>query len=231
MGKNRSKRYRQAQASIQKDKFYSLEEAITKLKEIASAKFDETVDMDFRLAANPKHSDQMVRGAVVLPHGTGKKIRILAFCKGEQEQDARQAGADFVGGQDLINKINSGWLDFDVVVAGPDMMKEVARLGKILGPRGLMPSPKAGTVTNDIAKAIREIKSGKIEFRIDKQGIVHSSIGKVSFDASGLIANAKALCEAIVKARPPAVKGKFIKSVSVSTTMGPALKIDVTKLS
>jgi len=216
---------------IEKAKEYSLEEAIQKVKELAYAKFDETVDLAFNLGVDPRKSDQMVRGTVVLPHGTGKQLRVLVFAKGEKELEAKQAGADHVGAEDLVEKISKGWLEFDKVVATPDIMGVVGRLGKILGPRGLMPNPKLGTVTFDVAKAVKEIKAGKVEYKTEKAGVVHVPIGKVSFDAKKLLDNAKAIIESITKAKPSTSKGKYLKALSVSSTMGPGLKVDVATVS
>jgi len=212
-------------------KEYPLEEAIAKVKELAYAKFDETVDLAFNLGVDPRKSDQMVRGTVVLPHGTGKQLRVLVFAKGEKELEAKQAGADYVGADDLVEKISKGWLDFDKVVATPDIMGVVGKLGKILGPRGLMPNPKLGTVTFDVAKAVKEIKAGKVEYKTEKAGVVHVPIGKVSFDAQKLIENAKAIIDSVNKAKPSTSKGKYLRGVSVSSTMGPGLKVDVATVS
>ena len=195
-------------------------------KEASFAKFDETVDIAVRLGVNPKHADQMVRGAVVLPHGTGKTNRVLVFAKGEKVAEAEAAGADFIGGDDMVAKITEGWLDFDTVIATPDMMGQVGRLGRVLGPRGLMPNPKVGTVTFDVTKAVREAKAGKVEFRVERAGIVHAPIGKKSFEASALAENAQAIVSALVKAKPAAAKGTYMKSITVSTTMGPGLRVD-----
>lgn len=220
------KKYESAVAKVE-DRTYKLDEAFNLLKEVHFAKFDESVDMAIRLGVDPKHSDQMVRGSVVLPHGTGKKVRILVFAKGEKEREATQAGADYVGLDDLIEKINSGWLEFDTVVATPDLMGVVGRLGKVLGPRGLMPNPKTGTVTFDIAKAIKEIRQGKVEFRVEKAGIIHVTIGRVSFSAAQLVENADLVIDSIVKAKPATAKGKYVKGITVSSTMGPGIPIDV----
>lgn len=222
--KKRSKRHRQAQTLIDSSKTYDLKEAISVLRKIPSIKFDESVDMHLKLNIDSKKTGQTIRGTVTLPHGTGKKVRIIVFCKG-QEQEAKEAGADFIGGTDLIEKVGSGFLDFDCAVATPDMMKELAKLGKILGPRGLMPSPKAGTVTTNVGKIIKELKSGKIEFRIDKQSDIHVSIGRASFDETKLFENARACIDAIQATRPPQVKGQFIGSVSISRTMSPGLRL------
>ena len=183
-----------------------------------------------RLGVDPRHADQMVRGTVVLPHGTGKSMRVLVFASGEKLQEARDAGADFVGGDELVEKITGGWMDFDAVVATPDMMRAVGKLGKVLGPRGLMPNPKTGTVTVEIGKAVKEIKAGKVEFRVDKTGIIHAPVGKMSFTSDFLVANAHALVESIVKAKPSAAKGKYLKSVTLSSTMGPGIRIDTTHI-
>ena len=208
------------------DKQYSIEEAIPLVQKVKYAKFDETVEVAMRLGVDPKHADQMVRGTVVLPHGLGKSKRVLAIAGADKQKEAQDAGADFVGGDDVVEKILGGWVDFDAVVATPDMMRAVGRLGKVLGPRGLMPNPKTGTVTTDIAKAVKEIKAGKVEFRVDKTGIIHAPLGKTSFPAKNLIDNAKALVESVVKAKPAAAKGKYLKSVTVSSTMGPGVAID-----
>jgi large subunit ribosomal protein L1 len=216
---------------VEKGKEYSLENAIQKVKELAYVKFDETVDIVFNLGVDPRKSDQMVRGTVVLPHGTGKTLRVLVFAKGEKELEAKQAGADFVGADDLVEKINKGWLDFDKVVATPDIMGVVGKLGKVLGPRGLMPNPKLGTVTFDVAKAVKEIKAGKVEYKTEKAGVVHVPIGKVSFDANKLLDNAKAIIDSVTKAKPSTSKGRYLRGISVSSTMGPGLRVDVTSVS
>lgn len=207
-------------------KKYQLLEAVTIAKSMANVKFDETVDIAVRLGVNPTKADQMIRGSVTLPKGTGKTRSIAVFAKGDKAREAQDAGADFVGGDDLVAKVQGGWLEFDVAVATPDMMGQVGRLGKTLGPRGLMPNPKSGTVTFDLARAIEEIKAGKVEFRVDKAGNVHAPIGKVSFEAESLFLNAKALIEKLQKMKPASVKGTYIKSVTVSATMGPGLKVD-----
>ena len=222
------KKYDAVSAKIEKTRLYSLEEAVKLVPEIAPAKFDEVVDLAVRLGVDPKQSEQMVRGTVVLPNGTGKKVRVLVFAKGEKEKEAKDAGADFVGGEDLIEKVSKGWLDFDSVVATPDMMGAVGKLGKILGPRGLMPNPKIGTVTFDITKAVKEIKAGKVEFKVDKSGNVHASIGKVSFGVQKLKENLLALLDGIIKAKPSTSKGIYLRSITVATTMGPGVKIDTT---
>jgi large subunit ribosomal protein L1 len=221
------KKIEAANEKIEKGKEYLLEEAISKVKELSHAKFDETVDLAFNLGVDPRKSDQMVRGTVVLPHGTGKTLRVLVFAKGEKEKEARDAGADFVGAEDMVEKITKGWLDFDKVVATPDIMGVVGRLGKVLGPRGLMPNPKLGTVTFDVAKAVKEIKAGKVEYKTEKAGVVHVPIGKVSFDAGKLRENAKAIVESVNKAKPSTSKGKYLKGLYISSTMGPSIKVDV----
>jgi large subunit ribosomal protein L1 len=200
------------------------------IKELSYAKFDETVDIAFNLGVDPKKSDQMVRGTVVLPHGTGKKVRVLVFAKGEKEKEASDAGADYVGAEDMVEKVQKGWLDFDSAIATPDIMGLVGKLGKVLGPRGLMPNPKLGTVTFDVAKAVKEIKSGKVEYKTDKGAVVHVSLGKVSFDANKLLDNAKVVIDAVTKAKPSTSKGKYIKKIAISSTMGPGIKVDVGKL-
>lgn len=209
---------------------HSIEDAISFLKENVVARFDETVDMAVNLGVDPKKSDQMVRGTVVLPYGTGKPVRVLVFAKGEKEKEAKEAGADYVGAEDIVEKIQQGWLEFDKAVATPDLMGLVGRLGKILGPRGLMPNPKLGTVTFDIAKAVKEIKAGKVEYKVEKAGIVHVPIGKVSFDKEKLYENAIAILKSIAKAKPATSKGKYIKKITVSSTMGPGIKVDTSKL-
>lgn len=216
-----------ATEKIEKGKEYSLEEAVKKVKESVFVKFDETVDLALNLGVDPKKSEQMVRGTVVLPYGTGKSVRILVFAKGEKEKEARDAGADFTGAEDMVEKINKGWLDFDKVVATPDVMGVVGKLGKILGPRGLMPNPKLGTVTFEVAKAVKEIKAGKVEYRAEKAGVVHVPIGKVSFDPQKLIDNAKVIIESVIKAKPATSKGKYLKKIHISSTMGPSVRVDV----
>jgi large subunit ribosomal protein L1 len=221
-----SKRYDAAAAKIEPEKQYSFDEAIDVIKSMPPAKFDQSVDLSFRLGVDPKHADQMVRGAVVLPHGIGKTIRVAVFAKGEKEREAREAGADVVGAEDLVERVQGGWMEFDTAVATPDLMGQVGRLGKVLGPRGLMPNPKLGTVTFDVSRAVREAKAGKIEFRVDKAGNVHTPIGKHSFSADQLRANGMALIEAIVRAKPAAAKGTYLRSLTVSTTMGPGVRTD-----
>jgi len=221
------KKYTAAAALVDKTKQYSLEEAVGIAKKAARTTFDETVDLAVNLGVDPKQADQMVRGTVVLPHGTGKVVKILVFAKGEKEKEARDAGADYVGSEDLAEKIQKeGWTDFDTVVATPDIMGLVGRLGKVLGPRGLMPNPKTGTVTFDVARAIKEIRAGKVEYRVEKAGIVHVPVGKASFDAGKLTDNAKAVLESILKAKPSSSKGKYLKNVTLSTTMGPGITLD-----
>ncbi len=224
------KKLENAEAKVDKSKEYSVEEAISLVKESSYAKFDETVDMSINLGVDPKKSDQMVRGTVVLPHGTGKKVRVLVFAKGEKEKEARDAGADYIGAEDLVEKIQKGWLDFDKTVATPDLMGLVGKLGKVLGPRGLMPNPKLGTVTFDIAKAVKEIKAGKVEYKVEKAGIVQVPVGKVSFDKEKLLENTMAILKSVVKAKPSTSKGKYIKRITMSSTMGPGVKIDIAKV-
>jgi len=227
MSNKGGKKYRKAAESLDRNTLYGLEEALESVSSSEALGFDESVDLAINLGVDPKHADQMVRGAIVLPHGTGKSIRILVFAKGDKEKEAEAAGADFVGGDDLAKKIQSeGWLEFDRVIATPDMMSVVGRLGKVLGPRGLMPNPKLGTVTMDVGKAVSEQKAGKVEYRVDKAGIIQVSIGKKSFETSQLIENAQALIDAILKAKPAASKGTYMKKVSVSSTMGPGIRID-----
>ena len=224
------KRYSEAAKLIEKTKTYDLEEAVALVKKTASAKFDETIEAHFRLGVDGRHADQQVRGAVVLPHGTGKTVKVLVFAKGNKVDEALAAGADYAGGDELVPKIqNEGWLDFDVVVATPDMMGVVGRLGRVLGPKGLMPNPKAGTVTMDVTKAINDIKAGKIEYRLDKSNIIHVPIGKASFTEEQLTDNFQTLIDAVVKAKPAAAKGQYIKSLVVASTMGPGVKLNVTK--
>lgn len=221
-----SKRYDTAAGKIAADKQYSLDEAIGVLKSMPAAKFDESVDLSFRLGVDPKHADQMVRGAVVLPHGIGKTVRVAVFAKGEREREAREAGADVVGAEDLVERVQGGWMEFDTAIATPDLMGQVGRLGKVLGPRGLMPNPKLGTVTFDVSRAVREAKAGKIEFRVDKAGNVHTPVGKRSFNEEQLRDNAMALIEAIVRAKPAAAKGTYLRSLTVSSTMSPGVPVD-----
>ena len=225
------KKYNEAAKLVDRATLYDTEEAIGLVKKTATAKFDETIELHIRTGCDGRHAEQQIRGAVVLPHGTGKKVRILVFAKGAKLDEANAAGADFVGGDELVPKIqNEGWLDFDVVVATPDMMGVVGRLGKILGPKGLMPNPKAGTVTMDVAKAIEDIKAGKVEYRLDKTNIVHVPLGKASFEQEQLKENFRAVIEAIIKAKPSAVKGAYLKSVTITSTMGPGIKLNTAKL-
>ncbi len=227
----RGKKYIESAKLVDRTQLYDTEEAVALVKKTAGAKFDETVEVHIRTGCDGRHADQQIRGAVVLPHGTGKTVRVLVFAKGVKADEAQAAGADFVGGEELIPRIQKeGWLDFDVVVATPDMMGVVGRLGRVLGPKGLMPNPKAGTVTMDVTKAIADIKAGKIEYRLDKTNIIHCPIGKVSFTEEQLADNFKALTDAIVKARPAAVKGQFLKSVTLTSTMGPGVKVNPIKL-
>jgi large subunit ribosomal protein L1 len=216
----------QASVKLADKPAYTLPEAMPVLKKAAFAKFDETVEVAMRLGVDPKHADQMVRGTVVLPHGLGKSKRVIVIASGDKVREGREAGADEVGGDDLVQRIQGGWLDFDAVVATPDMMKSVGRLGKVLGPRGLMPNPKTGTVTLDVAKAVREVKAGKVEFRVDKTGIIHCAVGKVSFTPDKLAENAAALIQSVLKAKPATAKGKYVRSIVVSSTMGPGFLID-----
>lgn len=226
----RGKKYLEAAKQVDRNVLYEPQEALELVKKIAPAKFDETVEVAVRLGVDPRHADQQVRGAVVLPHGTGRSVKVLVFAKGEKAKEAEAAGADYVGAEELIAKIEDGWLDFDVAVATPDMMSQVGKLGRILGPKGLMPNPKTGTVTFDVEKAVKDIKAGKIEYRVDKGGIVHAPIGKVSFDTEKLLENFRTLMEALIKARPAETKGQYIRSVTVSSTMGPGVKINPLKV-
>jgi len=219
------KNYRKAAEAVE-ERGYSVEEAIELAKSNAFAKFDEGMDVSIRLGVDPKHADQMVRGTVGLPHGTGKEARILVFASGEKVKEAEEAGADHVGGEELAQKVQGGWLDFDAVVSTPDMMKEVGKLGRVLGPRGLMPNPKAGTVTFEVGKAVNEIKAGKVEFRVDKAGVLHAPFGRASFEASQLVENLSAVMAAVLRAKPAAAKGRYLRSVSISSTMGPGVRID-----
>lgn len=221
----RGKKFRAVAAKVE-PRLYELEEAIDFLKEASHVKFDETLEVALRLGVDPKHADQMVRGTVVLPHGTGKTVRILVFASGEKMKEAEEAGADHVGNDELAKKIEGGWLEFDAVIATPDMMRVVGRLGRVLGPRGLMPNPKSGTVTMDVNKAIQDIKAGKVEFRVDKTGIIHAPLGKLSFATPSLGENVRSLLSAVMRAKPAASKGKYVLGMSLSSTMGPGLKID-----
>ncbi len=226
MANNRGKKYLEARSKIDRNKRYELEEGVKLLLETTYTKFDEGVDLAVRLGVDPKKADQMVRGTSVLPHGTGKKVRVLVFAKGQKEKEALDGGADVVGGEDLIEKISKGWLEFDKAIATPDMMGLVSKLGKILGPRGLMPNPKVGTVTFDLERAIKEIKAGKVEFKVEKAGIIHVPVGKVSFGFDQLLENIKTILEVILRAKPPTSKGIYLRSIGLSTTMGPGIKID-----
>jgi len=228
--RSRGKKFAAARAQIAVDRSYSIEEAVPLVQKFKYAKFDETVELSMRLGVDPKHADQMVRGTVVLPHGLGKSKRVLAIAGGEKQKEASDAGADVVGGEEMVDKIQGGFMDFDAVVATPDMMRAVGKLGKVLGPRGLMPNPKTGTVTADIARAVKEIKAGKVEFRVDKTGIIHAPVGKISFSSDSLVANTHALVDSVVKAKPAAAKGKYLKSVTLSSTMGPGVRIDTTHI-
>jgi large subunit ribosomal protein L1 len=228
--RKRGKKFTAARAQIAVDRSYSIVDAIPLVQKVKFAKFDETVELTLRLGVDPKHADQMVRGTVVLPHGLGRTKRVLAIAGGEKQREAQEAGADIVAGEEVVEKIMGGWIDFDAVVATPDMMRAVGRLGKVLGPRGLMPNPKTGTVSVDIGRAVREIKAGKVEFRVDKTGIIHAPVGKASFASDSLVANAQALVDSVIKAKPAAAKGKYLKSVTVSSTMGPGVKIDTAHL-
>ena len=227
---SRSKRYKENLSKIDRVQEYELNEALDVLKSATHAKFDETVDLAVNLGVNPRHADQVVRGTVSLPHGTGKEVKVLVFAKGEKVTEAEEAGADYVGADDFVQKIQGGWTDIDVIIATPDMMGVVGKLGRILGPRGLMPNPKSGTVTMDVANAIKEVKAGKIEFRVDKNGIIHAGVGKMSFENSQLFENVKVVVDALQKLRPTTVKGTYLKKVTLSSTMSPGLKIDKSSL-
>ncbi|MFQ5641508.1 MAG: 50S ribosomal protein L1 [bacterium] len=222
----KSKRYNQMMANVEIGKDYSLDEAVELLKKCASAKFDESVEMSVNLGVDPRHADQVVRGTVSLPHGIGKDVRVLVLTKGNKEDEAKESGADYVGFDDYIKKINEGWLDFDTVVATPDVMGEVGKLGRVLGPRGLMPNPKSGTVTFDVGKAVKELKAGKIEFRVDKYGILHVSVGKISFGNDKIRENIMAFMETVLRLKPAAAKGQYVKNVTISSTMGPGIPVD-----
>ena len=225
------KKFKNASAKVDRSKRYPLEEACKLVPETKVAKFDESVDIAVRLGVDPKHADQMVRGTVVLPHGLGKSKRVVVIASGEAVAEAEKAGADFVGGEELVEKIQKqNWVDYDAVVATPDMMKSVGRLGKVLGPRGLMPNPKTGTVTFEVAKAVKEIKAGKVEFRTDKQGLIHAAVGKISFPAESLRENAQALLASIMRAKPPAAKGKYLRGVTLTSTMGPGVPLDTAEI-
>lgn len=222
-----SKRYKKAQELVDQSKLYSLKEALAILKKAPTTKFDESVDVAINLNIDPKKPEQLIRGTVSLPHGTGKKIKVAVFCKGEAEKEAQAAGADIVGSNELIDKVAGGFLDFDCAIATPEMMKDLAKLGKLLGPRGLMPSPKAGTVTNNVAQTVKEIKQGKIEYKVDKQGGIHNSVGRISFDENKLYENAHKFIETIGQAKPSSVKGQFVTRIAISKTMGPGLKLSL----
>jgi len=221
-----AKKYAEAIKKVDREKRYDMDEALDLLPQMTFAKFDETVELALRLGVDPRHADQMVRGSVALPNGLGKKVRVLVFAKGQKEKEAEEAGAEFVGAEDLIEKVQKGWLDFDKAIATPDVMGMVSKLGKILGPRGLMPNPKVGTVTFDIAKTVKEIKAGRVEFRVDKAGNLHIPVGKISFGKEKLLENVNALLEAIVRLKPPSSKGTYVKGIAVCTTMSPGIKID-----
>jgi len=223
------KKYTAAKQQVE-DRPYALDEALPLVQKLKFAKFDETVALSIRLGVDPKHADQMVRGTVVLPHGLGKSKRVVVIAGADKQKEAEEAGADVVGGEELVDRINTGWVDFEAVVATPDMMRAVGKLGKVLGPRGLMPNPKTGTVTPNVGQAVKEIKAGKVEFRVDKTGIVHAPVGKMSFPAQNLIENASALLDSVVRAKPSAAKGKYLKSITVSSTMGPGVRVDETRV-
>jgi large subunit ribosomal protein L1 len=226
--KHRSKRYKEGLKLVDKSKTYTVKEAVEMILKMPKAKYDETLEISGNLAVDPKQTDQAIRGSVVLPHGTGKILKVIVFCESEKEQDAKAAGADYVGGQDLIDKINSeNWMDFDVCIATPGMMRMVSKLGKVLGPRGLMPSPKSGTVTENVAYAVKESKRGKVDFRMDKQACIHIGVGKLSFTKEALVENSQALLDALVASRPASVHGEFIKSLFLSSTVGPSVRISV----
>jgi large subunit ribosomal protein L1 len=230
MARKPGKKYQAAQKLVE-TRVYPLDQAVTLLQKIKFAKFDETVEVHMRLGVDPKHADQMVRGTVVMPNGLGKSKKVLVICTGDKQREALEAGADFVGGEEMVNKIQSeGWTDYDAVIATPDMMRSVGKLGKVLGPRGLMPNPKTGTVTVDVATAIQEVKAGKVEFRVDKTGIIHAPVGKSSFSAVKLVENASSLITAVLKAKPSAAKGKYVKSATLCSTMSPGISLDVTEL-
>ena len=226
-----SKRFNENLEKVSREKEYSLDEAAEILAGLSKTKFDESIEVAINLGVDPKHADQIVRGTVALPNGTGKDVKVLVFAKGDMLKQAEEAGADFSGSDDMVEKVKGGWTDFDVVVAAPDMMGEVGKLGRILGPRGLMPNPKTGTVTTDITKAVSEVKAGKIEFRVDKNGIIHNSIGKVSFPKEKIVENAKVFVDAILKAKPQAAKGTYMKKVTLTSTMGPGIKLDKASIS
>ena len=225
----KSRKFRAAAEQVE-DRLYSLTEAMPLLQKVGYVSFDESVEVAVRLGVNPKHADQMVRGTVVLPHGLGRSKRVLVIAGGEKQKEAEEAGADVVGGEEMVERIQGGWLEFDAVVATPDMMRVVGRLGKVLGPRGLMPNPKTGTVTFEVAHAIKEIKAGKVNYRVDKAGVVHAPVGRRSFDANALVENAEALMASVIRAKPAAARGKYVRSVTVSSTMGPGVRIDASRV-
>ena len=224
--KKHGKKFRAAAEKVEEGRKYSLEDAVKKLKEIAFAKFDETVELTMWLGVDPRKADQLVRGTLVLPHGLGKSKRVLVIAQGEKIKEAEEAGADFVGGEDMVTKIKGGWLDFDAVVSTPDMMRLVGALGKVLGPRGLMPNPKTGTVTFDVKTAVKETKAGKVEYRVDKTGVIHTGVGKVSFDENKIVENTRAVIEAVARAKPSTAKGKYMKKVNLASTMSPGILLD-----
>lgn len=221
-----SKRYKEAAEKVDKNKEYTLEEAVQKLKEVANARFNESIELHVCLGVDPRRTDQMIRGTVLLPHGTGKEVRVLVLAKGGKDNEAKEAGADFAGSDELIEKISGGWFDYDVVIATPDMMSQVGKLGKLLGPRGLMPNPKSGTVTFEVAEAVKQVKAGKIDFRVDRYGIVHAAIGRVSFKENQIIENIKSFMDTLVRLRPPAAKGQYVKKVTIASTMGPGIALN-----
>jgi large subunit ribosomal protein L1 len=223
------KKYEAAAGQVEQDRLYSVDEAVELAKKVAYAKFDETVELGLTLGVDPRKADQMVRGTVVLPHGLGKSKRVVVICSAEKAQEAKEAGADEVGGDDIVARIKEGWVDFDALIASPDMMRSVGQLGKILGPRGLMPNPKTGTVTAEVGRAVRETKAGKIEFRVDKTGVIHAPVGKVSFEKELLAENAKSLIDAVMRAKPSASKGKYVKNATLSSTMGPGIRLNTTE--
>lgn len=223
------KKYKQAREKLEQER-YSLDEAVKLMQEIKFVQFDETAEIALRLGVDPRHADQMVRGTVVLPNGLGKQVRVCVLAQGEKVKEAEEAGAESAGGEELVDKIKGGWTDFDAIVATPDMMKSLGKLGKMLGPRGLMPNPKAGTVTFDVAKAVTDIKAGKVEFRVDKNGVIHAPFGKLSFNYEQLLENVRSLLEAVIRARPAAVKGRYLRGVSVSSTMGPGIRVDSSQM-
>lgn len=226
----RGKNYLEGSKKVDRLKFYEPNEAIELIKEVSSVKFDETVDLAVKLGVNPKHADQQIRGAVVLPNGTGKDVRVVVFAKGEKVSEAEAAGADFVGAEDLVSKIEGGWFDFDIAIATPDMMKFVGKLGRVLGPKGMMPNPKSGTVTFEVGKAVQEFKAGKVEYRVEKAGIIHLPIGKVSFETEKLIENFRTVMDLLIKAKPSAAKGQYLRSITLSSSMGPGVKISPQKI-